>query len=193
MISKRLTVAAAAAIALSLAGCGSDTSDDSATETTGTTVAAATSCPTGTPAADASPTWTTNGTTGSLAVVAPTDTTAPKITVTPPLAVAETQVHTLTEGSGAVVPDSANVSVCYVGVNGRDGSTFDSAYSRGTPAEFALGQVVPGFQKAIAGQKVGSSVAVAMTSADGYPRGNPNAGINAGDSLVFVLQILSAN
>jgi FKBP-type peptidyl-prolyl cis-trans isomerase len=79
-----------------------------------------------------------------------------------------------------------------MGVNGRDGSVFDSAYERGTPAQFSLDGVVPGFQKAIAGQKVGSTVAVAMASADGYPDGQPNAGIQKGDTLVFAIKILRA-
>jgi FKBP-type peptidyl-prolyl cis-trans isomerase len=49
---------------------------------------------------------------------------------------------------------------------------------------------VPGFQKAIAGQKVGSTVAVAMTSADGYPA---SAGILPGDTLIFAIKILDAS
>ncbi|BBX59024.1 hypothetical protein MSHO_43690 [Mycobacterium shottsii] len=53
--------------------------------------------------------------------------------------------------------------------------------------------MVPGFQKAIAGQKVGSTVAVAMTSADGYPDGQPSAGIRPGDTLVFAIKVLSAS
>jgi peptidylprolyl isomerase len=77
-----------------------------------------------------------------------------------------------------------------MGVNGRDGTVFDSSYERGTPAEFPLNRVVPGFQKAIAGQKVGSTVAVAMASADGYPDGQPSAGIQQGDTLVFAIKIL---
>ena len=52
---------------------------------------------------------------------------------------------------------------------------------------------MPGFQKAIAGQKVGSTVAVAMASADGYPDGQPAAGIQKGDSLVFAIKILDAS
>lgn len=105
----------------------------------------------------------------------------------------ETQVQTLKAGDGPVVADTATVSVCYMGVNGRDGTVFDSAYERGAPADFPLDGVVPGFQKAIAGQKVGSTVAVAMTSADGYPDGQPAAGIQQGDTLVFALKILDAS
>jgi FKBP-type peptidyl-prolyl cis-trans isomerase len=38
----------------------------------------------------------------------------------------QTQVHALHAGDGPVVPGTARVSVCYMGVNGRDGSVFDS-------------------------------------------------------------------
>jgi peptidylprolyl isomerase len=115
------------------------------------------------------------------------------VTVTAPFSVTETQVHTLKAGDGPVVAPTATVSVCYMGVNGRDGNVFDSAYEHGTPADFPLTGVVPGFQKAIAGQKVGSTVAVAMDPADGYPEGQPAAGIQKGDSLVFAIKILSAS
>ena len=70
---------------------------------------------------------------------------------------------------------------------------FDSSYQGGAPVEFPLDGVVPGFQKAIAGQNVGSTVAVAMTSADGYPDGQPNAGIQKGDTLIFAIKILDAS
>jgi peptidylprolyl isomerase len=102
-------------------------------------------------------------------------------------------VHTLQAGDGPIVADPATVLVCYMGVNGRDGSVFDNSYERGAPVDFPLTGVVTGFQKAIAGQKVGSTVGVAMTSADGYPDGQPAAGIKPGDSLVFAIKILDAS
>jgi FKBP-type peptidyl-prolyl cis-trans isomerase len=110
-----------------------------------------------------------------------------------PFSVTQTQVHTLQAGDGPVIAPTAKVSVCYMGVNGRDGSVFDSSYQRGRTADFPLSGVVDGFQKAIVGQKVGSTVAVAMTSADGYPDGQPAAGIQPGDSLVFAIRILGAS
>jgi hypothetical protein len=150
-------------------------------------------CPSTPPATGGTPEWTSEGTTGSVAVIGSTDTTAPSVAVSAPFSVAETVVHTLRAGDGPVVAPTARVSVCYEGVNGRDGRVFDSAYQRGTPAEFSLGGVVPGFQKAIAGQTVGSTVAVAVTSADGYPDGQPGAGIQPGDSLIFTIKILDAS
>nr|WP_231588474.1 FKBP-type peptidyl-prolyl cis-trans isomerase [Mycobacterium nebraskense] len=171
--------ACVAATVLTLAGSGMAT--------------AAGSCPTAPPQNGGAPDWTLTGATGSIAVTGSTDTTAPRVDVTTPFSVTQTQVHTLRAGDGPVVPATARVSVCYMGVNGRDGSVFDSSYERGAPIDFPLNGVVPGFQKAIAGQKVGSTVAVAMTSADGYPNGQPSAGIRPGDSLVFAIKILSAS
>ncbi|MET0702599.1 MAG: FKBP-type peptidyl-prolyl cis-trans isomerase [Mycobacterium sp.] len=195
-------VACAASLVVTLAACGSDattastsTPSPSAAQVTESpiTQTAAGACPTAAPAAGGTPEWTLPGTTGSVAVTGSTDTAAPAVTVTTPFSVAETQVHTLSAGDGPVVAPTATVSVCYMGVNGRDGSVFDSSYERGAPEEFPLNGVVPGFQKAIAGQKVGSTVAVAMVSADGYPEGQPAAGIAKGDTLVFALKILSAS
>ncbi|KMO78890.1 putative FKBP-type peptidyl-prolyl cis-trans isomerase [Mycolicibacterium chubuense] len=172
--------AACAVSAAALTACGSAPSSE----------AQAPACPTAAPQNPGTPEWTLPGATGSVAVTGSTETAAPVVTVTPPFSVPETQVHTLQAGSGPVVANTATVSVCYMGVNGRDGSVFDSSYERGTPVDFPLDSVVPGFQKAIAGQNVGSTVAVAMTSADGYPAGQPAAGILPGDSLVFAIKIL---
>lgn len=191
---KHALLVPAALACLTVAACGSN---NSSTDTTTSADAAAssastTTCPSAEPAAGTAAEWTVHGTTGSAEVTGSTDTAAPKITVTTPFSVAETKVQTLKPGTGTVVSDSATVSVCYVGVDGRTGKVFDSSYERGTPADFPLGGVVPGFKKAIAGQKVGSTVGVAMTSADGYPDGNADAGIDKGDTLVFAIKILSA-
>lgn len=188
--------ATAAVLVASLTACGS--SDDSGSTSTSDAASATTSatadtgCPSTPPDAAAATAWELPGATGSVAVVSPTDSTAPRIDVVTPFSIADTTVHTLEAGDGAVVPETASVSVCYEGVNGRTGEIFDSSYQRGAPAQFPLSGVVNGFKLAIAGQTVGSSVAVAMTSADGYPDGMPAAGIEAGDTLVFVVQILDA-
>jgi hypothetical protein len=196
-------VACAASFVLTLAACGSSTEPPAASSSPisdlftppsiAQTATEASACPTAAPENGGTPEWTLSGTTGSVSVTGSTETTAPIVDVSPPFSVTETQVHTLQAGDGPVVADTATVFVCYMGVNGRDGTVFDSSYERGAPVDFPLDGVVPGFQKAIAGQKVGSTVAVAMTSADGYPEGQPAAGIQPGDSLVFAIKILDAS
>lgn len=193
MSSSLALIAGSAALALTLCACGSPTTTSSASPSEATTApGAASACPTAAPENPGTPEWTLSGTAGSVAVTGSTDTAAPQVKVDTPFSVSETQVHTLTAGDGPVVANTAEVSVCYMGVNGRDGKVFDSSYQRGMPVDFRLDGVVPGFQKAIAGQKVGSTVAVAMTSADGYPEGQPRAGIEPGDTLVFAIKILGA-
>lgn len=179
----------AASLTLGLAACGADSDTGSAQSSSPAT----TTCPSAAPASSDKPAWSLRGTTGHVNVVASTSTTAPAINMTTPFAVDETVVHTLRAGDGEVVPDTATVNVCYLGVNGRDGKQFDSSYVGGLPAQFSLDRVVTGFRKAIAGQKIGSSVAVAMTSEDGYPDGNAAAGIDKGDTLVFELTIVSVD
>lgn len=199
-------VAGAASLVVALAACGSDTDTSSAdtptvaevvespaTETETDTVTAASTCPTAAPDDGGTPEWTLSGSTGSVAVTGSTDTAAPQVNVEAPFSVTETQVQTLQAGDGPVVADTATVFVCYLGVNGRDGTVFDNSYELGAPVDFPLDGVIPGFQKAIAGQTVGSTVGVAMTSADGYPDGQPAAGIQPGDSLVFAIKVLDAS
>lgn len=180
-INSSVALLASAAFVATLAGCAASE-----------TATAAGACPTSAPTNGGTPEWTLTGATGSVAVTGSTDTAAPVINVTAPFSVTETQVYTLRAGDGPVVSNTAAVSVCYMGVDGRDGSVFDSSYERGAPVQFSLNGVVPGFQKAIAGQTVGSTVGVAVTSADGYPQGQPAAGIWPGDTLVFAIKILSA-
>jgi FKBP-type peptidyl-prolyl isomerase-like protein len=195
----------ACALAVTLSACGSEGGTPSASTSSSPvsdvftppsfaeTSTGNNPCPSAAPANAGTPEWTLPGATGSVAVTGPTESTAPRIQVDAPFSVAETQVHALQPGDGPTVAQTAKVSVCYMGVNGRDGSVFDSSYERGAPVDFSLNGVVPGFQKAIAGQKVGSTVAVAMTSADGYPEGQPSAGIQPGDSLIFAIKILDAS
>lgn len=193
-------VACAASLAFTLAACGSDTdtspkpppyvADAPASSVVDSALSA---CPTAAPENTGAPEWTLAGATGSVSVTGSTDAAAPLVTVEAPFSVNETQVHTLQAGDGPVVAPTAMVSVCYMGVNGRDGTVFDSSYDRGAPVDFPLDGVVPGFQKAIAGQTVGSTVAVAVVSADGYPEGQPAAGIQQGDTLIFAIKILEAS
>lgn len=155
------------------------------------TAGAADSCPTAAPPSGGTPDWTLTGTTGSVAVTGPTDTAAPVVNVTAPFSVTQTQVHTLRAGDGPAVPGTARVSVCYMGVNGRDGTVFDSSYQRAprsTSPRRRRARLPEGHRRA----KVGSTVAVAMTSADGYPDSQPSAGIRPGDTLVFAIKILGA-
>ncbi len=118
----------------------------------------------------------------------------PTVDVTTPLTTSKTQVDTLSAGDGAKVSAGDVVTVNYDGVLGRTGDTFDSSWQRGQPTTFSTDGVIPGFAKAVVGQTVGSRVVAAVAAADGYgPSGGvPSAGIGKDDTLVFVIDIISA-
>jgi peptidylprolyl isomerase len=117
---------------------------------------------------------------------------APKVKVDSPWAIDKTRTKVLQAGKGPLVGEGQSVEVNYYGVNGRTGKKFDESFTRGQPIGFSLAQVVPGFSKGLAGQRQGSRVVIAMPGKDGYDQmgGNPQAGIEVGDTLIFVVDLV---
>jgi peptidylprolyl isomerase len=116
----------------------------------------------------------------------------PKVKVDTPWAIDKTRTKVLEPGKGPVVGEGQSVEVNYYGVNGRTGKKFDDSFSRGQPVAFSLAQVVPGFSKGLTGQRQGSRVLIAMPGKDGYDPmgGSPQAGIEVGDTLIFVVDLV---
>lgn len=125
----------------------------------------------------------------------------PTIKVPAPWVIDATKTKVLVPGSGPTVKEGGTVRLHYIGVNGRTGQTFDESYSTnparpgsGSPVTFSVEGVVPGFKKGLLGQHVGSRVLIAMPSADGYgDAGNAGAGIQKGDTLIFVVDIVATS
>ncbi len=101
----------------------------------------------------------------------------------------------LTAGTGPTVAKGDLLVVHYLGETWRDGKVFDQSYERGEPAQFPIGvgQVIPGWDEKLVGQTVGSRVLLVLPPDKGYgASGNPDAGIQGTDTLVFVVDILRA-
>ncbi|MCI9887633.1 FKBP-type peptidyl-prolyl cis-trans isomerase [Micrococcales bacterium 31B] len=118
-----------------------------------------------------------------------------KPTFTKPTAAAptETQMAILTEGTGAVVTAGQNITVRYTGWTWADGTEFDSSFDRDpntTAFDIGTGGVIPCWDKAIVGQKVGSTLELACTATDAY--GETTDGTRPAGALVFVVEIVSA-
>lgn len=116
-------------------------------------------------------------------------TAAPKTLVAQPLI----------KGSGAKITAGQTLSVQYTGVLWRGGAEFDSTSKsnggRSTSFTIGVGQVIPGWDKTLVGQTVGSRMLLVIPPADGYgPKGQPksNPPILGTDTLVFVIDILDA-
>lgn len=129
---------------------------------------------------------------GKLPSVTFDDKNEPSITipdgVDPPKKVA---VQVLKEGDGTTVTKDMTVKAKYLGVKWSDGKKFDSSYDRGKPAEFPLSGVIPGWRLGLAGQSVGSTVALTIPAELAYGK-DPAQGAPAG-ALVFVVDIVDAS
>jgi peptidylprolyl isomerase len=100
----------------------------------------------------------------------------------------------LIQGTGATVEKGQTITVNYLGQVYDAPKPFDESYSK-SPASFSIGngQVIPGWDKTLVGQKVGSRVILAIPPKDGYGKtGQPDAGIKGTDTLYFVVDILGA-
>ena len=98
----------------------------------------------------------------------------------------------LIQGTGPTVKKGQSITVNYLGEVYGASKPFDESYSK-QPASFGIGtgQVIPGWDKTLVGQKVGSRVILAIPPADGYGKaGQPSAGIKGTDTLYFVVDIL---
>jgi len=135
---------------------------------------------------------------GDLPTVSAAQGSAPKVTipkgVTPPTTLVS---KTLIKGSGPVVTKGEYLVAQYTGVNWRTGSVFDSSWERSLPYSFKIGaspsQVIPGWDQGLVGQTVGSRVLLVIPPKDAYgSAGQSQAGIKGTDTLVFVVDIISA-
>ena len=105
----------------------------------------------------------------------------------------ELSVNTLVEGEGKEAKSGDEVSVNYRGTL-RDGTEFDSSYSRNEPFTFVLGigQVIRGWDEGVLGMKVGEKRLLEIPSSMGY--GESGTGpIPGGAGLIFEIELLSIN
>jgi hypothetical protein len=120
----------------------------------------------------------------------PTGAPAVPVKVGPP----PTQLVTqdLKVGSGATVTATQTLTVNYIGVACSTGKIFDSSYSTGQPASFALSGVIKGWQDGIPGMKVGGQRLLGIPPADAYgATGSPPA-IAPDETLWFVVEVIAA-
>jgi len=96
-------------------------------------------------------------------------------------------------GDGEPAVPVAKVTVHYVGVAFSTGEEFDASWNRGQPFEFRLGkgQVIPGWDKGVAGMRVGGRRRLTIPSAMAYGARGAGAVIKPHEPLVFVVDLLS--
>jgi peptidylprolyl isomerase len=99
----------------------------------------------------------------------------------------------LTEGDGTEAAAGHTVSVHYVGVAHSTGEEFDASYNRGAPLDFRLGigQVIAGWDQGVQGMKVGGRRQLVIPPHLGYGAAGAGGVIKPGETLIFVVDLLS--
>ena len=115
------------------------------------------------------------------------------VTAPYPFEVEETICDTRITGSGTKVGEHSVVELQYTGINASTGQPFDSSFFNQAPLLGQNGYFVEGFNNCLTDATEGSRVLMAISGPDGYDEGggNPDAGINVGDTLLFVVDIIA--
>jgi peptidylprolyl isomerase len=118
---------------------------------------------------------------------------AAQITVPKTPAPTKLIVQPLIKGSGNVVKAGQEIKVNYTGVLWKNGKKFDASGDHGSPFDTRIGvkQVIPGWDKGLVGQTVGSRILLVVPPVDGYGA-KGSKGIGPKDTLVFVVDILAS-
>lgn len=96
------------------------------------------------------------------------------------------------EGTGQEVQDGDTVTAHYAGYGGATGQLFDASWQRGAPATFPLARVIAGWQQGLVGMKVGGRRVLVIPADLGYGQSPPpGSGIQPGETLVFVVDLVS--
>jgi peptidylprolyl isomerase len=116
---------------------------------------------------------------------------APTVKIPKVKAAGNLYVKTLIQGTGATLTSTEGMygkSVVY-DWSGTTSKLLGSSFISGNSSLFVGGQMIPGVQKALVGQKIGSRVLAVVPPADGLGSQATQAGLGANDTLVFVIDM----
>ncbi|MDB2331467.1 FKBP-type peptidyl-prolyl cis-trans isomerase [Alteromonas sp.] len=99
------------------------------------------------------------------------------------------QYEVLAEGDGETPVPASTVRVHYHGTL-INGTTFDSSYERGQPAEFPVGGVIKGWTEALQLMKVGGKLRIYVPHDLAYGEQGAGAAIAPYSTLIFDVELL---
>lgn len=112
-----------------------------------------------------------------------------------PKTVSKLGAYPIIQGHGPVVKSGQTLTVQYLGQIYPDGSVFDRSWSKPAPLTFTIGtgQVIPGLDQGLLGQRVGSRVILVLPAALGYGSTGSGSTIPPNSDLIFAVDILQAS
>ncbi len=104
----------------------------------------------------------------------------------------ELTIEDLTVGDGTEATAGTQVEVHYVGVSWSSGKQFDASWDRGSTFSFGLGggQVIAGWDRGVAGMKVGGRRRLTIPPDLGYGSRGAGRAIGPNETLVFVVDLI---
>lgn len=104
----------------------------------------------------------------------------------------ELLIEDLVVGSGDEATIGQEVVVHYVGVGVTSGEEFDASWNRGEPFVFSLGAgyVIVGWDQGVQGMRVGGRRRLVIPPHLGYGDRGAGGVIAAGETLIFVVDLL---
>ncbi|MFZ1411120.1 MAG: FKBP-type peptidyl-prolyl cis-trans isomerase [Micropruina sp.] len=101
---------------------------------------------------------------------------------------ASMQVQPLTAGTGAKVAATDIIVVRYLGVSWKTGKVIEDKYAAMDSGPLA--DTISGWKKGLVGKKVGQRLLLVLPPDEAYPQGSNNPPVEAGDTLVYVIDLL---
>jgi peptidylprolyl isomerase len=102
------------------------------------------------------------------------------------------ELEDIVVGDGDEAVSGNIVEVHYVGVSWQTGKQFDASWDRGDTFKFGLGkgQVIPGWDKGVAGMKVGGRRRITIPPDLAYGKRGAGGVIGPDETLVFVVDLV---
>jgi len=118
----------------------------------------------------------------------------PKVTIPAKTGSGPLYIKTVIKGAGPKLTTARSLIGDFVAYDwsGKTHKLIGSSWATGLPSLFA-GQLLPGLEKALIGQKAGSRVLAVLPPADAFgPGGNPGIGVGPKDTVVYVIDMLTS-
>ncbi|MEO8328391.1 MAG: FKBP-type peptidyl-prolyl cis-trans isomerase [Candidatus Nanopelagicales bacterium] len=187
-------LAIACALPLVVVACGNDTPDPGTTPETSSQSPSPSDSVSVSVSASESDEPSPTAPSGALPTVTGDFGELPVLTVPDAEPPSDLVVKTLHKGNGEQVKSGDTMVVDYLGARWDDGATFDASFDA-APFGLAIGtgNVLAGWDKGLVGTTVGSRVLLVIPPDLAYGDTPPGEPIQAGDTLVFVVDILGTH